>query len=783
MSSRILFFFLTIITSYTSWSLDSVQFKRLNEELEQQVNIGNLNKALQLSNDLLKRKLNKNERYIVLTTKSKIHFWTENLYEYNRISKQAFEIKKQESMIYLAYYYSQKAAYFHYHMLGDSAVFYSDKSMELLKQNWNLRKNIPFHFIYQLYGTTFIYRVIENRDYSNSEVDCEKGLFPILKYLDSASIYINQVIHFNQEKAIIYRSKGNRIMDVVGYSIRNNRSDFKNYDFQINKSNEAIREYNLALNSLNKKDHTLSNGIKSLIALSFYCTNRKKQGDEILWPIIQRLEKNQIKVINSENIQLLNVLQTFTQNIISNKKIDSRIYSVMRIYESLREDWYLYLITKNKNHQDSYGQSPTSMLSLIKVWLNKLRIKDSDLTDDLSYGALDNYVYYSKTLSDIVKKNRASGTKNKKIKALILKFLNLQRIQHKLGENEALMVRIFASMGKESFLLITKQDIKVDSFKRMPQNHFLSLKIADLSDFKIAAYQNFLDSPFNTIFKKTKLKKIFVAIDIFENYDLMITDTIGNSFEKLHFLKRKINLVKIYNPIDFFSDENVPSIEIENKFKKYLISHNSKYKLPFSEEAIKNIENGKINYLEEFDSNEPGIVHIIGHGYLKLDNDFRSFTNSLQSNSLISKILKNSVLKTDLLVLNFCFGSHKRDMFYPDRDLQNQLISIGAKAVIASPYETVDQSSAWIFKKFYSYLNKGIKVEDALHQAKMDYLKTHKGALAHPIYWSTYELTTNVKNLHIKPINKEHSILFPALLTFSGVIVAFILLFVKPFTN
>lgn len=91
MSIRSIIILLTVLTTFTSWSLDERQFKRLNNELEKHVNKGNLNKALQLTNSLLKKKLNENQRYQILTTKSKIYFWTENLYEYNRTSKEAFE--------------------------------------------------------------------------------------------------------------------------------------------------------------------------------------------------------------------------------------------------------------------------------------------------------------------------------------------------------------------------------------------------------------------------------------------------------------------------------------------------------------------------------------------------------------------------------------------------------------------------------------------------------------------------------------------------------------------
>lgn len=753
MPIRSVIILLTILTTFTSWSLDERQFKSLNDELENHVNKGNLNTALQLSNYLLKKKLNESQRYNILTTRSKIHFWAENLHEFNRDAKEAFTIKKNDSEIYRAYYYAQKSAFFHYFMLGDSAVSFSDRSMKILRKNWNSRKEIPFHFIYQLYGTTFIYRVVEGRDYSNSVRDLEIGLHPILNYLDSALHYINQVEHYNQENAIIFRSKGNRIMDAVGYTIRNNISDFSNFNFQNKMSNFAIKEYKNALNSLSQKEHTLSFGIKSLLALAYYCTNRQNQGDQILWPIIQHLEKKTIYEINSDNIQLLNVLQTFTHNIISRRKTDSRIYSVIRIYKSLRDKWYYYLVTKNRKYLDSYGQSPTSMLSLIYIWQNKLGSRKTNFLNDLRYSALDNYIFYSKKLTELVKKNKISQTN----KRAILGYLDVKEIQKKLSQKSALLVRVFASMGKECFLLVSKNEVKVDSFQRLSSCKLFEKKNINILDFKRAAYQNFISSPFSSELRKTQINKLYVSIDIDEYYDFMVTDTIGNSFDELNYFKRKINVVKVFNPIDFFNGKSISQSQIQNKISPFLISIDQKNKLPFSIEVFTDPMKLKVEKLKNFDLNSSGIAHIIGHGNLKLDKDYRSFTNVLQSNKVMIKAIINSRLKTDLFVLNFCFGAHKREMFYPDRDLQNNLISRGAKAVIASPFETVDQSSAFIFKKFYRYIKQGITVEDALYKAKLDYLKSHKGSLAHPIYWSTYELTTNVRDLKLNIESNEES--------------------------
>ena len=779
MYTRLIFCLICLLTKLSSLSLKKYEFQKLNVEIENQVNLGKFNNALILSNKLLTKNLDENQRYVVLTTKSKIHFWTDNLFEYNQSSKEAFEIKKKKSGIYKAYYYTQKAAFFHYHILADSAVYYSDKSMELLRKNWCLRKSVPFHFIYQIYGTTFLYRFDSNRDYSNSVEDQEKALFPIITYQDSALLYINQVMHFNQEKAIIHRSKGNRIMDVVGYSIRYNKSDFINYNFQIKKSNEALKEYYLALYSLDKNDHSLSYGIKSLIALAFYCTNRQKSGDAILWPIICQLKNRPIKLINSENIQLLNVLQTFSHNIISQNNFDSRILNVIHIYKLLRDDWYWYLISNNKNYLDSYGQSPTSMLSLIYIWLNKIRKRKSNLINQLNYGALDNYIYYSKTISEVFKKSSNSEIHVNQGKTSVLEHLNIYSIQNKLLKNEALMVQIFTSMRKGSYLLITKDHIEVDYFKRLPLNHFSSLKIYDLIDFKKTAYQNFLTSPFSRIFKSSKIKKLYVAIDITENFDLMITDTIGNSFDKLNYFKKKINVVKVYNPIDFFSSKSKSKTEISNKIKPYLMGVDVKNKLPFTSDALIYLGQKKINYLKNVNLFERGVAHILGHGNLKLERDKQSYTNILQSKELKKLILTNQIIKTDLLVLNFCFGAHKRNMFYPDRDLQNQLIFKGANGVIASPFETIDQSSSFIFKKFYAYLNYGKSIEDALHLAKLSYLRSHSGTLSHPLFWSTYELTSNVKDMRLKSTEKNQLLFVPMLILINGLIGEVILIFIR----
>jgi hypothetical protein len=145
----LLFLVLILSTDFANATVSEKLFLTKKSELTFLIKRGSLNTALLKCDKLLSRNLSTDQRYQILTTQSKIYFWTENLYEFNRTVKSAYEIKKKNSAIYKAYYYSQKAAFFHYHILADSAVYYSDKSIELLSKNWRFRTKVPFHFIYQ----------------------------------------------------------------------------------------------------------------------------------------------------------------------------------------------------------------------------------------------------------------------------------------------------------------------------------------------------------------------------------------------------------------------------------------------------------------------------------------------------------------------------------------------------------------------------------------------------------------------------------------------------------
>ena len=91
----LLFLVLILSTDFANATVSEKLFLTKKSELTFLINRGSLNDALLKCDKLLSRKLSKDQRYEILTTQSKIYFWTENFYEFNRTVKSAYEIKKK----------------------------------------------------------------------------------------------------------------------------------------------------------------------------------------------------------------------------------------------------------------------------------------------------------------------------------------------------------------------------------------------------------------------------------------------------------------------------------------------------------------------------------------------------------------------------------------------------------------------------------------------------------------------------------------------------------------
>lgn len=766
-------FFLIIFFSVLSFFASAVESKETNSisskrrKIEILIADGKPNSALYQINNLLRDNrtiLSKNDRYELLINESKIQFFKENMIEFLQSAEKAFNLKKRNSPIYESYYCAQKAAFFHYFILGDSTIIYANRALKLLHENWNNRSKISYHFVYQIYATAYLYKNIASEDKS-LRYQTQRRIELYKTFFDSSLIALNDSKWFPQEKAIIYRSIGNRILDFVGYEFRHSKSEFKNYEFQLEMAKKALSVYDKAINCLPNNENQLKIGLIGLKGLTYYLINEEKKADELIFPYLDKFYQNPIEKTAFRLKESLYLLKYFTLNIISKNKYDRRIEKVIDIYSRIRPFWDSYSNVCSKRVKDAYGSSPTTMMLLIDHWLKTVG-KNRTNSDQITVNyALDNYLYYSRSNSkfntphlkiqflNYLSNLEYHSINKRKAKTLTPFYIarsnsisNIKKIRRKLEIRDAILLRATSSDSRDCFILITKNGVYSDTLDNSLDYHYDLTFERDLNEFKQKAYQNFRFFSFTKLLIKHSIKKLYVACDITDNFDFIITDTSGNSFQNLNYLKKRINIVKIYNPIDYLGSESVSRIVYPKYWNIRLLSKKDRGKFPFSERLN---ENKKFNIYSPSDVSNSGILHLIGHG--NLNN--RLFFWKSNNTKLLD--VRDSIRK-DLIILNQCFGSFQRITFYPDRDLQNYLISRGAKAVIASPFETIDQSSAWIFRRFYWYLKKDIYVEDALQKAKLDYLKYHKGSLAHPIYWSTFQLTTNVKDLKLN-LNREEA--------------------------
>jgi hypothetical protein len=741
------------IVSYNCFSAtqNNQKPKISDHHIDRLVEKGQFEKALNCIKIALPTcKKNKKRTYSLLSKKSRIHLFDDEIEQFIETADRAFKVYNKKNSIYQSLLCAQKSMYFHYFAHGDSTVIYADKALKLLHKNWASRNEIPVHFIYQVYATSHIYR-------PRKELNSVQNITAYLKnfeiYFDSALINFNCKPAYPQEKAMIYKSHANRVFDIVGYNIKRSKLDFLNYAVQQHYLNKPIDLYNKALACLPAEEYNYRYGIIALKALFYYCSNRENLGDNMLEPVVDRLYKDPVKMMASRLNNSLYAVQYFTHSIIHGNQYDPRIKKVQHIYEQILPIWEQRFSKVRNRKRDQYQNSPYSVLSLIDYWLFKRNKKSVDKESIVSR-ALQSYLYYSnhriRTQTSDTKGNKSSSHAT----LFSVRSDNLFRlisIQKKLHNNEAILMKSPGNLGKELFVLVTKQHVFLDTDIRHPSKYNDLISCSDFKKFKRLAYQNFKSMPFAEILKSGKINKLYTVIELHENFDAMITDTLGDSFEKLSYFKQKINLVKIYNPIDFIHSFSTNSSIIARSRNGLLLNQKSN-NTPYSSDLMNRLQ---FRYIDTVATEklfqQVGTLHITGHNQA-YDPSISTWETSTMHETFEQYLSKNNTLIfRDLIVLNSCFGSFKRMGFYPDRDFHHKLISIGTKAVIASPYETVDQSSAFIFEKFYKYLDKGETAEDALHHAKIDYLNNHKGSLAHPMYWSTYELTSNVKDLRLAP--------------------------------
>jgi len=198
-----------------------------------------------------------------------------------------------------------------------------------------------------------------------------------------------------------------------------------------------------------------------------------------------------------------------------------------------------------------------------------------------------------------------------------------------------------------------------------------------------------------------------------------------------------------------------PSFEQENVADKTIASIRSGLgELKHNQEEavqIKNILSGHLLSRQTANKNsfiehchQYGIIHIASHGKTNDDKPYKSFIafGNQENERLYLSQLSALSLNTEMIVLSACeMGVGKLSQGEGLQSMSSGFVAAGAKSILASLWSVNDASTSIIMQDFYTLLALGKKKNEAISQAKKNYLSEADNFHAHPFFWSGFIVT------------------------------------------
>ncbi len=151
------------------------------------------------------------------------------------------------------------------------------------------------------------------------------------------------------------------------------------------------------------------------------------------------------------------------------------------------------------------------------------------------------------------------------------------------------------------------------------------------------------------------------------------------------------------------------------------------------------------------------LIHLGTHGILNDDNPDLSYLvfshtkeDSLEDNLLHTYEIYNLNLNAELVTLSACnTGTGQLREGEGVMSLARGFAYAGCPNVVTSLWAAPDQATAQLMQSFYYYLKNGWEKDEALHQAKLDFLANADENLANPYYWGSFILVGDAQPLQL----------------------------------
>jgi len=331
-----------------------------------------------------------------------------------------------------------------------------------------------------------------------------------------------------------------------------------------------------------------------------------------------------------------------------------------------------------------------------------------------------------------------------------VKDFDIANLQASLKDDEAILKYVFTEQKLYSFL-ITNNHIELGS--AMEKANVLKALRSCLNHLKNREqhYKSSFDDLKELLFSKanySNYKKLTIIPDGALHY---------LPFEAL-FSGENLPLISYGSSLALYQEQKAIIPNFENLKIGAFSASNTNIPLPKASSEISsvlNIFNGdrflnasKADFIKQ--ANQYHVLHLAMHSDIDESNpEFSSLNFYGENNKLFISELYNESFKAQMVVLSACDTGNG---FYENGEgvisLSRAFNFAGIPSTVMSLWKVDDEATASIMTYFYEHLSNGEAKDEALKNAKSDYLKfTDDELLNHPYYWSGFVISGNTDAL------------------------------------
>lgn len=410
------------------------------------------------------------------------------------------------------------------------------------------------------------------------------------------------------------------------------------------------------------------------------------------------------------------------------------------------------------------------------------------------------------------------------------KTIDIKDLQKRLNDNDVLVEYSISDSALFSFIItkssfeLERQKIEKDSFDYHLEEVRNCLKTNDFSNNSADYYKRYTRSAYQLyqylLNEKDSLlsgKNLLIVPDdkmAYIPFGVLLTkeaDSTSMNYRNLKYLIRD-NTITYHNSATlgfknhsssygFSSSKSVlafaPSYDGVNDSILYTerAYRDKLYPLPGVKEEVTNISNVIHGDLfvdamateANFKANASNydVLHLAMHTIIDDENPmysklvFTQNSDTLQDGLLNTYEIYNMNFNARMVVLSACnTGDGKLLKGEGVMSLARGFFYAGCPSVIMTLWTVEDKTGSNLMSNFYTFLSQGLHKDDALRQAKLEYLKTADALKSHPYFWSGYVTLGDVDPLYDDSL--ANKLMY---FTFGSIGIIFLLIFRKKFKS